>query len=399
MLTACIPQIPVSAETSTETTAVYTLYENTFNDGAASVAAVDNEYLEYSGVKGTNVSDALYNNEERSIRIRKGAWVNGQTFNFDFTKGGTQTGIRSGKVTISFDFEWDFTATANEVRLGMNMKEDSTWEGGYMFAFKNQTASSSDVGAAPTFGYMISDTIGKVPSEFVSFAEEGLHSFKTVLDFENEKVTYYLDDELLSKEQTDLGRKTLNNYCICLSGMFNFFDNLKITQEYLYPIEYIVTSEKTGNNFFGNEQIKLTVTATNRGDVAYTENPVVKYTNPQGENEVVLSQQPLEIPARSSVSFDVTPNLKEYGSWQLSVESERSRVATSRFARIVEVDELNDTLGICAHFDGRHSLDIEKAFDLMEAAGLSMVRSDHGYAIETDDAGNITGFSETKGKP
>lgn len=396
------------------------LYENTFDTGSnADLAEVTNQDFYYPGYNEafkTAVNNYEYAapnapaNYKVSMRPLSKVEVDGNTgvrftpttgvgngpvvlFDFRYQDGEktpsrTPNGLRSGKYTMSFDFsvQGDIANADGTVRVMANCFHGNSASN--LVHFDNK--SWSILAGSNSWTYSENKDMPLDPAK--------VYNYKMVLDLDNHEVLHYLDGEFIGKITGY--KRVINFITIAMCGDMDYFDNLKLFKEIKYPVEFDITSEKAGNNFFGKEPMKFKVTATNREDTPYTENAVIKVTNPQGGDEVVVLEKQLEIPGNSSVSFDVTPDFKKFGSWVMSVESERSRAVTTRFARIVEVGELNDTLGVCVHLDGRHgSLDVAKTFDLVEAAGLSMIRSDHGYGIETDDAGNITGFSETKGKP
>ena len=81
------PILPVSAEETELKDAVW--YRNTFDNGAADAVAVDNKYLTLElGVKADGTTSGAMLNETVTVdgnvgvRVRKGAWLDGQTLLF-----------------------------------------------------------------------------------------------------------------------------------------------------------------------------------------------------------------------------------------------------------------------------------------------------------------------------
>ena len=90
------PILPVSAEETELKDAVW--YRNTFDNGAADVAAVDNDYLTLRlGVKADGTIGAMPDQTVTvdgnvGVRVRQGAWLDGQTLLFN-----PKTAISEGK--------------------------------------------------------------------------------------------------------------------------------------------------------------------------------------------------------------------------------------------------------------------------------------------------------------
>lgn len=392
----------------------YTVYENTFDSGSAAdlkeyeceemyfpgytqefASAVNNR--EYASENAPNYSYSLESLTAVSRGTNKGVRFVNQNMHdatipialFDFrykdknkTPSLTPDGLNTGVYSLSFDFSTK--SAQNDVpyssaRIMANCSHVNT---------ANYYAGFDSGNVRIINGYL---NYGVLTNIEVSGAK--YYNYKIVFNFDEHKVEHYLNDELkATQENFNTQIKFLS---VTLNGDIDYFDNLKLTRKINNPIEYDVTSGKIGNNFYGDEPMRFTVTAKNTGYFDCRENVSVSITDPDGTNERILDTRKISIPARSTVSFELTPNLPEYAAYLLKTQSERSRQFSTRIARIVKVDALNEDIGTCAHFDARHpDLSIENAFELMERAGISAVRSDFEYSIKTDENGNFSGFSD-----
>ncbi len=325
------------------------------------------------------------------VRLAQSVGVgNGPIILFDFryqdaakTPSRTPEGLRSGKYTLSFDFslQGDVYNADGTVRILANCFHGNTASN--LAHFDN--TNWSILAGSNSWTYPANSSFKNMELD----ADE-VYSYDMVLDLDNHKVQHYIEGEF--KGEITGYKSTIKFLMIVMNGDFDYLDNVKLEKEITYPVEYDITSDKTGNNFYGDEEMNFTVTATNREDSDLLENVVIKATNPQEEEEAVLLEKELLIPGNSSVSFDFAPDLDEYGSWNLSIESERSRAVTTRVARVVEVDELNPEVAICFHMDGRHTTcDIHEGFELMEKAGISAARTDYGISVTTKEVTNEAG--------
>ena len=364
-----------SASTLIELPHIYTMYENDFSEGAGSVPsaaadgyAADNEFLLFDGVLGQPLKTVKKGNET-GVRIGSDMWILGKTFFFDFTKGGQKEGIRSGKVTLSFDFSIDGESTANETIMGINMTD--AINGGRIAYFRNSS-------------YEILNNTGDwgKPSNVCNIESGTVYEFKVVMDFDQGRADYYIDNEFI-KTQTNWLGKTMDNFSIAMTGVIGYFDNLKFIIEYPKPVETIVTSDNTGNIFYEDEQVMMNVNVRNRHNSDVSEDITIIITD--SKNNVVWSEElTVELAAEESKDFVIYPEIPCYGTYFLKADSDNGIGFITRLARSVKADEKNEKLGVCAHFDGRYQLDVSAMFDIISSAGFSAVRTDWGWRTNSD---------------
>ena len=365
----------ISASNLIETPYIYTMYENDFSNGAASVPsasaegyAADNEFLLFDGISGQQLQ-TVKNGTDMGVRIRSDMWILGRTFFFDFTKGGQKEGIRSGKTTLSFDFSIDGESTANETIMGINMTDASN--GGRIAYFRNSS-------------YEILNNMGDwgKTSNACSIEAGQIYNFKAVIDFDEGKSDYYIDNKLI-KTQTNWLGKTMNNFSIAMTGVIGYFDDLKLTIEYPKPIETIVTSDNVGNIFYEDEQVMMNVNVKNRHNGDVSEDISIKIID--SHNNVVWNKEAtVELSAGESKDLVIYPEISHYGTYFLKAESDNSTSFTTRLSRSVKAIEKNERVGVCAHFDGRYKLDVSAMFDIISSAGFSGVRTDWGWRTNSD---------------
>lgn len=349
----------------------YTMYENTFDEGKDSIEAIENEFLSYSGMEAMDKASGLqtvYSGDNTGIRIEKDAWCWDKTFFLDFTKGDVQEGIKSGTVTVSFDYSMDEESTADHAIIGMNMK--NSYDGQRLMYIKKGS-------------YCVMDTVGAWPGTYTSGVScDEIHNLKIVIDFDENTATYYLDNENI-KVQSITGI-VMNNLAISLSGIINYFDNLKVTAEYKNPVEIIAATNNFGNNFFENENIKFKIEAKNRADEAISETADIKVENSAGEI-VFEKTQVLDLESKGYMSMDLTLDLKEFDSYIMTINSANSIGFTTRFARSVKATENNPVINTNGHLDGRFAgADVPNLFFMMDNAGYGAIRTQYPFKKNSD---------------
>lgn len=384
MTAALLPQITFARTESGE----YTVYENTFDNGAADLkrASADgymaqNEFMYFDGILG-EMPETATNNGNTGIRIGLGKWMNERTFLFDFTKGGTTGGVYAGIWTVSFDFAVDTAGKGDYVIVGINMSK--AHEGGRMFYFYNGGTG----GPCPSVGdWGANDTTKR------TFENGVVHNLKTVINLEEGKAEYYLDDELWHT-QTNLSNVIMKNYAISISDLWSYFDNLKITAQFPYTVENEIKTENTGNIFFEDEPVNLNLVSTNRLNETATENINMSITDIDG-NVVWSDTQAVTMSALSTAQTQIIPPLDKFGVYNLKVTSDNAKEYTTRLSRSVRADKLNVKSGVAGHFDGRMSMDIPAMFDLMKSAGIGNLRTDWG--CRTKDDGSVYDYANDGG--
>lgn len=366
-LISTVPGIVVTAE-KIETEEV-TVYENTFDSGKDSIEFVSNEFFSYDSALAKNIQSSQINGN-MGIRVRQNSWMGSQTFLFDFTKGATQHGIYSGMISASFDFSLDPDSPADHVIIGANMSK--AYEGDRMVYFsktKYQVLEKRrDWGDAQTKGTEI-DT-------------SRVYNMKIIINLDEGKTDYYLDNELVAT-QTNWSGITVNNLSFALSGLMDYFDNFKVTVKYPNAIENTVTSENIGNIFYDEEQMEFNLNVKNRHNAPIKENVTVKITDAY-KDEVFCETYTVRVDAKSHEDLIISPYLPRFGTYFMAVTSENSEEFKTRLSRSVKAPRLNEKSGVCAHFDGRHPMDVPGMFDIMANAGFATVRTDWGWRLNSD---------------
>lgn len=253
------------------------LYENNFDNGLSDVANVTTDEFDLTVVTSymSAKDGGVWRNND----------ANAQNFKFDFTKGGTQTGLNSGVYKISYDFKVDPNANYTAI-TGVNMKNH--WEGGRaLYISKN--------------GYDVLSNLEQWPGAYT--AVDGIAHLDMVLDFEkNQRVLYYVNDEFVG-EQTNLmsNFNPVTNYSIALATAVSYFDNLKITK-----IANSTPVVSVDNSYNGNGYI----------DVAFS-NEIIKNAEFYVDDEIMTSVDWLD-DFTARVSFE---NMLSIGNHKLTVKN------------------------------------------------------------------------------
>ena len=217
------------------------LYENTFDNGWNSVEWTNwKDFGEYEGltVNKYNVIQPVRTEYEGNTALagKKGDWPTATQFSFDFTKKGKLNGINSGIYKFSWDLSLGGNTNSCDVNYGgVNMK--NTWD-------------SSDklwVLQASNFK-MLADTIVTE-----TFDANKVYAFDVIIDFDNDKVYFYLDGAL---KGTKTGYTvTMNSFDINFCQCIDYFDNLKVTKinESSFGVESL-------NAVVGNDYIDIYTT-------------------------------------------------------------------------------------------------------------------------------------------
>lgn len=361
------PHLYVGAEKIT--TEEVTVYENTFDNGIESIKSVTNEFLSYDKDLAKNVRNSEMDGN-MGIRVRQDAWLSTQTFLLDFTKGGTEHGIYSGVIRASFDFSLDPESPADYIIVGANMSK--TYEGRRMVYFSKSK-------------YQVLDKAGdwgNAASNGIEIDTSKVYNMKIVINLDEGKTQYFLDDELVKIQENWTG-VTVNNLSVALSGLMDYFDNFKVSVKYPYAIENTVSSLNIGNIFYEDEDMVFYMDVKNRHNEKISEGIKIKITDAY-ENTVWEETKQVNVLAKDHEKLSFFPDIPKFGTYFMSVTSENSEGFKTRFSRSVKAPELNEKSGVCAHFDGRHPMDVPGMFDIMANAGFGTVRTDWGWRLNAD---------------
>lgn len=197
------------------------LYENDFNAGTLATAFVsyENDYLSLAGYSATGTKEyegSAIGYSDGALVTGSSQGVDGRTILFDFTKGGTQGGISSGKLVIGYDITLRTTADAYaQTYVGMNMS--NYWDGGRMVYFDYN-------------GYDAKDTINGWPGTASTIVDDGkAHRYETLFDFATGKAYLYMDGaKVHTWTNLNGGFAEMKNYSIAMNGDVSRFDNLKV---------------------------------------------------------------------------------------------------------------------------------------------------------------------------
>lgn len=414
MMSSVIGAMPITARAETNAKLSYTLYENTFDNGHKSLVstsaegyAFENEFLIYDGVNKylEDFETVKYipdgtTQENTAIRAGSADYCASQTFLFDFTKGGTKAGIRSGVVRVSFDFAFDMNSTADASRIGINIPKDgtNTSDGIRLMYFGRLTNEDNTTRG---YAYQITDKFGGWPGgEKITEANtEAQHHFEVSLDFDNNLITYFVDGVALKEGETvktqDITGAIMNNFMFAIGGIFKYVDNLKVVHEFTQPLECVIDSEfsetNPGNVFFDRETAKVNLNVINRDkDNAYSDVPVT-ITVKNGAGEIVETYTvKVTVGALGETNLEVPLKLSKYGAYTLLVTSEKSMETTARASRSVKAPENNPKTGVHMQVNGGKDKNIERVFHFIENAGLGNVRTDLGWDITENEDGTYS---------
>lgn len=213
------PILPVSAEETELKDAVW--YRNTFDNGAADVAAVANDYLTLQlGVKADGTTSGAMLNETVTVdgnvgvRVRKGAWLDGQTLLFT-----PRTAISEGKYLVSFDMspDADVAEHGDDAWVGYNFT--SSWEGETMTFFKKMDT----VGAStPVLGYGVNGGDASNPMD-----PDKVYHFDYVFDYSDKTAQTYMDGQLIKLASNIVA---MNNFNFSLNGTIDYVDNIQFVK-------------------------------------------------------------------------------------------------------------------------------------------------------------------------
>ena len=212
------PILPVSAEETELKDAVW--YRNTFDNGAADVAAVDNNYLTLKlGVKDGGTSSAVLNQTVTvdgnvGVRVRKEAWLDGQTLLFI-----PKTAISEGKYLVSFDMspDADVAEHGDDAWVGYNFT--SSWEGETMTYFKKMDTVDA---STPVLGYGVNGFDASNPMD-----PDKVYHFDYVFDYSEKTAKTYMDGQLI-KSASDV--VAMNNFNFSLNGTIDYVDNIQFVK-------------------------------------------------------------------------------------------------------------------------------------------------------------------------
>lgn len=375
MSTSLLPTSPVGAE-SVDGEAIV-VYENTFDNGAASVVSYQNPYLSMKPnlhqVSNSEIGDNM------GIRLNQESCLSPLTFVLDFTQGGIGHGINDGVITASFDFSTDAESKADFAIIGANMT--SAYEGGRMLYFHNGSK------------YEVLNTVyawGGTEANKVALDASKVYNMKIVIDLTQDKADYYLDDTPVGTQNNwDF---TVNNLTFALSGLIDYFDNFKVTVKYATVLENRVESNNIGNIFYEDEPMDFKLKVTNFTAAEKEENVTIKIKDAYG-SEVYSDVKTVQATAASCTEVPFTPDLPKFGTYFMTVTSENAPEFKTRLSRSVKAPVLNDKSGVCAHFDGRHPMDVSGMFDIISNAGFGTVRTDWG--CRTKENGSLYDYTDT----
>ncbi len=382
MLSIILASLPVLADNITE----YVLYENTFDSGILSLEAKSNHHIDFT--YSARLKTAKDGTNQGIASTLAGVAHTNRSLLFDFTKGGNKEGLNGGIYTLSFDFKLnddkdsdDGTAYGGD-RLASVVTNSvyGEWKGNGLMYFNRNW-------------YNIPE---KVVSNYTSWPTSGTEcdttkkTVKIEIDIDNNTATYYIDN-VKTAEQMGVCEK-LQNITIFLNNDIGFFDNVKLTAKYPYPTECIITSDKAGNIFYEDEPIELNLNVKNLESTTRTEDIILTVTDING-NIVSEEVKNITVAAQSETDTKIKSEVP-FGVYYLTATSDSSIDFKTRIARSVKAESLNKKVNVSVHFGGRHTtMSIPTMFELLSKAGFGGVRSDFGFSIKTDDAGNVTGYS------
>lgn len=212
------PILPVSAEETELKDAVW--YRNTFDNGAADVAAVDNDYLTLQiGVKNGGTSGAMPDKTVTvdgnvGVRVRKEAWLDGQTLLFT-----PKTAISEGKYLVSFDMSPDADIAQHKDNAWVGYNFTSSWEGETMTYFENIDTKGA---RTPVIRYGVNGGDASNPMD-----PDKVYHFDYVFDYSDKTAKTYMDGQLI-KSASNIAPMT--NFNFSLNGTIDYVDNIQFVK-------------------------------------------------------------------------------------------------------------------------------------------------------------------------
>lgn len=142
-------------------------------------------------------------------------------------------------------------------------------------------------------------------------------------------------------------------------------------------IDVTISTDKTGNIFFGNEKAEFDIAIENSASedaeitVKYT---VYKYNNEMKAEKLNENSLTLRIGAGESRVETIEPEAGEYALYRLDVSVGGETLKSADFSRSVKSTNANPTLGVSAHLTTTG--DIHSSLMLVNNSGMTNIRDD-----------------------
>lgn len=215
----------------------YILYEATFDNGATGLYwEADNDFFTggYNATKnegaefpiGGKTANTFAYGANNGIGYEPNWWAKGQTFWFDFTKGGTKEAPRSGRVKFSMDFMLQEAPTDTEgssfIKNNGNNSPTSGWSfAGFIYKDGKPYIVTWDASGS---NYIIFTDLTK----YGDVLDYEMHTLDMYLDFGSEgRVTTYIDGVQMPRVFNYW--TTINQFGFAMSGIMKYVDNVKLS--------------------------------------------------------------------------------------------------------------------------------------------------------------------------
>jgi len=347
------------------------LYENTFDNGLASTVNVDNEYVTVIH-RGNRINSSFHGNP--GIGMHLGAWPVLENPAIHVT---LKEPVSTGTLRISFDtsrLEREGNLQQSYIRLN---------DRNFVFYMHETRGFFGPLNHLTGWGDW-QDSSNTTP-----FEPEELYHVELIYDLTYRRTYTYVNSVLLTERIIPPGFE-ISSIGFSLSMINAYFDNLKISVEYPYPVECIMSTDNVGNIFFEDELIMLDINMINRADAPLSANFNFEITDLDGN--VVWTDslsEHFDIGQRKDIRLEV--DLPRFGLYVATLYSDLGGEFRLEFSRSVRAGVPNSRAGINGHF---HRLSYGNPRDLMElveAAGFSATRSHWGW---NEDADGFYSFSE-----
>ena len=375
------------------------LYENTFDSGWSSVEWTNwKDFGEYEGltVNKYNVLLPVHAEYEGNVGLagKSGDWPTATQFSFDFTKKGKMQGVNSG----IYKFSWDLSLGGNTNSCddnygGVNMK--NTWD------------SSNKLWKlrASTFQMLADTTVTE------TFDANKVYAFDIIIDFDNDKVYFYLDGALKGVKTGYTA--TMNSFDINFCQCIDYFDNLKVTKinESSFGVEKL--NAVVGNDYIDIYTTELAATDISADKVTINGVPAkavevfaIAGTIDNNTRYIIRAKMDNSVQANTNYTVVLSNDAKNVVGKSINVQSTEASVMSEKIAMTsVEIsdgelkavivnneDSKISPVVVVASYDGENRMTTVRIFTNYKVDNAEVTEIEAGKtAVLSQDISDLTG--------